>query len=297
MRHTKYRIGVLTNLLGPSMNDLMAMADKNGVVFEQISYPAIPLAGFHSSELIRHICSYDIVYYRTGMQGSVITELAKILEEKNIPCINGTLTHPFIHKKIRQALIADRYNILQPKSFVMNSLNYEDISSVLGPSFVVKPDIGSKGIDVTLINSKTELDTFITTKTKKVYLCQEYLDNAEEYRVYVVGQKGVATYKKISHGSDFRANLHAGGSMEETEVKMNKPLIKFGEEIAQHFGVDICGIDILVKNDQLYFLELNLQPGWENLEEITGTNLCRETIQYTLDRAHKSKPWYKRLGK
>lgn len=295
MKHTKYKIGVVTNLLGPSMLELKQTADKYGVVFDQISFSAIPLENFRNSELVKKISSYDVVYYRTGMQGSVISELADFLSKKNIPCINCNRKHPFLHKKIQQALIADRYNIPQPKSFRMTNLSYESIVPVLGQIFIIKPDNGSKGNEVTLIKSATDLETFIKQKKKDSYLCQEYIADAMEYRVYVVGGNSVATYKKVRGAGDFRANLHVGGSMQNTEPHLEVKLARFSENIARKFSVDICGVDLLVKDGKIFFLELNLQPGWESLTKLTGANLCQITVQFILNQAHQNKPWFKRI--
>lgn len=295
MKHTHYTIGVLTNVTGQSMQDLQKTASENGVVFEQITFPSIPLTDFTKSELVKKISSYDVVYYRTGMLGPVIDELSHVLDSKNIPYVNGVSRHSYLHQKIRQALIADRYTIPQPKSFIVSNYKYKNVASVLGPTFVIKPDDGSKGNEVALIKSEEELTDFKNRKKKDRHLYQEYIENAEEYRVYTVGGKGIATYKKVLGDEDFRANMHVGASMTSTEPERTGQLLEFGGYVSRCFGADISGVDILIKDGKCLFLELNWQPGWAQLDTLTGTDFCEETIQYLLKKAHQNKSFWRKF--
>jgi len=295
MKHTKYKIGVVTNVSGPSMQCLKKVALKYNVTFEQIRFTTLPLSNFSKSPLLDVISSYDIVYYRTGMKGPIVNELSFVLNKKNIPCVNCVSNHPYIHQKIRQALVANRYNIPQPKSLNAPDFNYDTISKELGSTFVVKPDDGSQGNEVSLITSEKELSDFEKNKTKAKYIFQEYIQGADEYRVYTIGGKGIVSYKKIGSKTDFRANLHVGGTITETEPEWGNELLKFGGFISRCFGADLAGVDILKKEGKLYFLELNLQPGWEQLEKLTNFDLGYLTLEYLLLQAHKKQPWYRRL--
>ena len=296
MKHTKYKIGVLTNVTGQSMQDLGGAAKKHEVDFEQIRFPSIPLSDLRNSDLIKQMSKYDVIYYRTGMRGAVVDEVAAILKDMKIPCVNCVAKHPFIHSKIRQALTADRYGIPQPKSFYVANFSYENAKAALGETFVIKANDGSKGDQMALIHSAEELLEFKKQKTKETYLYQEYIDNAEEYRVYTIGKRGVAVYKKTRGDSDFRANLHVGGGMTKAEPEMVDKLMAFGGRVADCFGADFSGVDVLMKDGQPLFLELNLQPGWESLDELTGISYCEEVIQYLLERAHKGRPFWKRFS-
>lgn len=289
MEHTQYKIAVVTNATGQSMTDLKQTAEKNNVVFDQITFPYISLNEFENSDFINKLRDYDIVYYRTGMRDTTIDELAWVLKEKGIPLVNGSQTHPGIHKKIQQALIAGRCNIPHPRSYLVDKFNYEVASSLLGKKFVVKPDVGAHGTEVCIVTSAEELEEVKKNRVKDKYVFQELIENADEYRVYTVGNRGIASYKKISNEADFRANLHAGGGIEETEPERVQQLLAFGGYVAGCFGADISGIDVLMKNGECMLLELNWQPGWEQLDEMSGTNFSEETIQHILNKAHQYK--------
>lgn len=287
MQHTHYTIGVITNLDGQSMQDLTKMASQYDIVFEKILCSHIPLTGFAESDFVKKVCSYDIVYYRTGLRDTILDELSYILKKKNVLLINGSGTHRSLHKKIQQALLADRFGIAHPKSLTSDTFDYESVATVLGKTFVIKPDIGSKGLGVQLISSQAELSEVKAKKKRVKYIYQELIEGWSEYRVYTVGPRGIASYKKAPGENDFRANLHAGGSMSPTEPEKVASLLAFGGYVAECFDADIAGVDILEKDGEHMLLELNFQPGWESLDEVAGTDFSKETIRYIQNRAHE----------
>jgi len=289
MEHTQYKIAVVTNSTGQSMTDLRRTAKEYNVIFDQITFPYVSLNDFESSDFVNKLLNYDVVYYRTGMRDTTIDELALVLKERGVPLVNGSQTHPGVHKKVQQALIAGRYNIPHPKSYLVDKFNYEVAASLLGEKFVVKPDVGAHGTEVCVVTNAEELEKVKENRAKDKYIFQELISDADEYRVYTVGDKGIASYKKILGETDFRANLHAGGGIEQTEPERVQKLLDFGGHVAKCFGADISGVDVLIKNGECILLELNWQPGWEQLDEMSGINFSEETIQHILSVAHKSK--------
>ncbi len=289
MRNTQYKIGVITNVAGQAMQDMTRTARENDVVFDQISFPSISIDEFANSHFVKLLSTYDIVYYRTGLKGVLLEELSKILYTQNIPLINGQNETAFLHLKSKQALTAGKHNIPQPKTYFIKNGNYEEARRLLGKVFIVKPEDGSKGTNVHLISSKEQLRDYRSASKNKHFIYQEYLENAEEYRVYALGGKAIAVYKKTRGEGEFRANLHTGGSITVAETERTEPLLDFGSTIATVFDADIAGIDILIHKEELYFLEINFQPGWEALEETTGQDFCTQTLQYILDCAATTK--------
>jgi glutathione synthase/RimK-type ligase-like ATP-grasp enzyme len=285
--HKPLRIGVVTNLTnGQSYRDLKKSAEALGVVFEQIAVPYLDLSSFTTSELVRTALTYDAVYYRTGLRDTALDHLTSILAAAHIPFINGS-RHAGSHRKVQQALIAELRGIPQPKSISMTKPSYEILAKHLGSSFVAKPDFASHGTDVQMIHNEAELKNLHDTSSRDRFIFQELITGADEYRIYMLGNQYIASYKKVPSGNDFRANLHAGGTMIATEPERVSLLARFGTEVAEAFQADIAGLDVFVKDNQCIFLELNWQPGWENLDTITGTKFSNETIHYIVDLIQK----------
>ncbi len=285
--HNPPRIGVITNVTsGQSYRELKKSAENLGVVFEQIPVPYLDLSSFTTSELVRTALTYDAVYYRTGLRDTALDHLTSILGAANIPFINGS-RHAGSHRKVQQALIAELRGIPQPKSISMTKPSYRVLAERLGASFVAKPDYASHGNDVQMIHTEAELSNLHDNTSRDRFIFQELIADADEYRIYMLGNQYIASYKKVPASDDFRANLHAGGSMIPTEPERVSLLARFGTEVAEAFHADIAGLDVFVKDNQCIFLELNWQPGWENLDAITGTKFSNETINYILDLIQK----------
>ncbi len=171
----------------------------------------------------------------------------------------------------------------------MTKPSYSILAEHLGSSFVAKPDLGAHGTDVRIIKSPAELTNLCKTNSYDRHIFQELITGADEYRIYMLGNQYIASYKKVPSINDFRANLHAGGTMVATEPERVSLLARFGTEVAEAFQADIAGLDVFVKDNQCLFLELNWQPGWESLDAITGTKFSNETINYILDLIQKYK--------
>ncbi|MCD5381287.1 MAG: ATP-grasp domain-containing protein [Candidatus Pacebacteria bacterium] len=181
--------------------------------------------------------------------------------------------------------MGERYGIKQPKTLHTKDYKYSIIKGCLGSNFVIKPDNGSKGRGVALVDSEESFNDYFNSRDRNEdCIFQELIDNSQEYRVYAAGSKAVATYKKSPGENDFRANLHTGGTITATEPEKEAMLLKFGSMVASKFKVDISGIDILVKKDTCYLLEINQQPGWNQLEELTGVDFPAETARFILSK-------------
>ncbi|MFM2424450.1 MAG: hypothetical protein RLZZ70_841 [Candidatus Parcubacteria bacterium] len=283
------RIGVITsNTNSQSFRDLKCSATNMQVQFEQIAVPYLELSSFGESSFVANALSYDAVYYRTGLRDTALDHLTQILDTANIPLINGS-KHAGSHRKVQQALIADLHGVPQPKSISATKPRYDILAAILGPRFVAKPDFSAHGTDVQIINSSEALTHLHKNTKRDRFIYQELIEGADEYRVYMLGNEYIASYKKIPSSADFRANLHAGGSMTATEPDRVELLSDFGRKVAIAFESDIAGLDVFIKDGQCIFLELNWQPGWENLDAITGTKFSNETIQYITNMAHQYK--------
>jgi glutathione synthase/RimK-type ligase-like ATP-grasp enzyme len=43
-------------------------------------------------------------------------------------------------------------------------------------------------------------------------------------------------------------------------------------------GLDYCGIDVLISNNQIIVLEINAVPGFKQIEELSKLNIAKELI-------------------
>lgn len=285
MSQYKYKVGVVTNVGLDPLLQLQKAAFLQNMDLIQVPTRLIELSDFASSDFINSVNDLDAIYYRTGLLDTGLEALAYKLNKLSIPLINASTDTIGLHKKSQQSLLANRHNIKQPKTIYSKNNNYRAISSCLGKTFVVKPDIGSKGKGVSIIDSEINFSNYFKINNRNdVCIFQELITDAQEYRVYTVAGKSIAVYKKTPGQDDFRANLHVGGKISSVEPKNKKVLMDFGSLVATKFKIDIAGIDILLKDNECLLLEINQQPGWRKLEELTGINFPDETIKHIVNR-------------
>jgi glutathione synthase/RimK-type ligase-like ATP-grasp enzyme len=290
MSLTPCRIAIVTNAKPKdSMLCLIQAAQKKGVVFDIINYKSISLSNFAQSDLAKKLLMYDIVYYRSGMRDTTLSLLTDFCDKNNLPIVNGVRTYSGVHRKIQQAIICAQHNVLHPNTILINTASYAELAETLGNTFVCKPDDGSKGKNVTIVDSEQKLDEVksLSSPANK-FIAQTLITDAKEYRVYTLGSTGITSYRKESGGTDFRANLHTGGSMCKTETDIFEALNTYAGSVATCFEADIAGIDILLKDGKFIVLEVNFQPGWENLKEITNTSLSDDTLDFLISKRTKA---------
>lgn len=118
--------------------------------------------------------------------------------------------------KVRTLQILSRKHIPIPETLF--SINPDDIEEQIellgGPPVIIKLQEGTQGLGVILAETKKSAKSIIDTfyKMDTSILIQKYIEesNGEDIRIFVVGNRVVASMKRKSAGDDFRSNVHRG---------------------------------------------------------------------------------------
>jgi glutathione synthase/RimK-type ligase-like ATP-grasp enzyme len=175
------------------------------------------------------------------------------MEEEDFPCL------PWISLKGPDSLA--------PEKFIM-----------LYPEVVVKPEIGQGGWGVEVL-TRAGLKSRMK-KHDKDYLLQPLIKSAREYRYFFInGEKPLVLERqaKSSLSANFKQQGKAVVSTFPTEYQ--SVVDKFIAASDAHYGA----IDILIDQGQLYILELNIVPGVEQLEQVTGVNVVAALVRSLID--------------
>jgi len=174
-----------------------------------------------------------------------------------------------------------------------------DIESVLNtvgnPPYVIKLLEGTQGRGVVLTETMEAAISAIETM-KKIdanILIQEFISeaNGQDIRAIVVGDKVVASMKRIARPGEFRSNVHLGGSVEN--YTLNEEETKSAVKAAKVLGLSVAGVDLIQSNRGSLVLEVNSSPGLEGIEKASGVDVADEIIKYLEDKhlnRDKSKP-------
>ena len=174
---------------------------------------------------------------------------------------------------------------------------FEPIISDLKLPLVVKLIESTEGTGVFLARDIKEAQNIIKTfgLLGASFIVQEFIKEAAgaDLRAFVVGDKIVASMKRQSQDTDFRANVSLGAhSSEATLTEQEKEIIL---SATRSIGVNIAGVDFVRSNRGPLLLEINVSPdftGEQGIEAITSTNIAAAIIDFTVEQAskYKSKP-------
>lgn len=293
-------------LLSVSMNvystqRIVEEAEKLGHTIEQIDHTkcAVKLGKgkpqiFYQGDDITS--EFDAVIPRIG---SKVTRhgaaIVKQFEMSGIFSTARSLSISRARNKVRTLQILARKGIPIPETlFAINPDNIKEQIEILGGApVIIKIQEGTQGLGVILAETKKSAKSIIDTfyKMNTSILIQEYIEesNGEDIRIFVVGNKIVASMKRISEVGEFRSNVHRGGSTEAVTLNAKEQFIALNA--SKHLGLGVAGVDLIRSKKGPLLIEVNASPGLQGIEAATGVNVAKEIIKYveTNGRKRKSK--------
>lgn len=184
----------------------------------------------------------------------------------------GSMLAAFDKHATYERLVAN--NIATPASKVLNSQDTIDEYPV-----VAKILNGNQGIGVALLRSADDLrELKATFPNERTFLLQEYIEESKgtDMRLFVVGDRVVASMRRVAGTDDFRANLHLGARMEKYIPTAEE--IELAVRATKAFGLSFAGVDIITSNRGPLVLEVNPSPGF-GIQEVSDTDIAREVIK------------------
>lgn len=150
--------------------------------------------------------------------------------------------------------------------------------SVLYPEVLVKPDKGQGGWGIEVLK-RDSLKAWLKKQKRKGdddYVLQPFIKHAKEFRYFFIkGQSPIVLARESRSGAT--ANFKQSGFAEVSEIpEEHKAEI---EKLVNLSGAHYGAIDLLVKDNLMWVLELNIAPGIEQLEKVTGQNIIQSLVK------------------
>lgn len=282
-------------LLSVSMNvystkRIAEEAEKLGHYIEQIDHTkcVVKLGKgkpqiFYLGENITN--EFDAVIPRIGTKvtrhGAAIV---KQFEMNGIFSTARSLSITRARNKVRTLQIMSRKGIPIPETlFAINPDNItEQIEIIGGAPVIIKLQEGTQGLGVILAETKKSAKSIIDTfyKMDTSILVQEYIEesNGEDIRIFVVGDKIIASMKRSSEVGEFRSNVHRGGTTEVIIPTKKEHAIALNA--TKHLGLGVAGVDLIRSKKGPLLIEVNASPGLQGIEAATGVNIAKEIILF-----------------
>jgi ribosomal protein S6--L-glutamate ligase len=162
--------------------------------------------------------------------------------------------------------------------------NVDSILHLLGDQYpiVIKMLNSTQGQGVILGESESAslsvAEAFL--RLKEEILLQRFIDESKgkDVRVFIVGDKVVATMERHAQNGEFRSNLHRGAISKKVRITAEEEDLAL--RAARLMGLDIAGVDLLRSDEGPLILEVNASPGLEGIEGTTGVDIAGQIIKF-----------------
>ena len=273
----------------------IASAKKIGVELVPICYEDLVLTQEGEKAEIyyndRPLSDFGLFYFR-AVGGA--TEWAHVLVEYAkshlIPFVDDYLGAwgPGRRAKGISGLILANEGIAYPRSTLVSSAEtlFKAVEQFNYP-FVLKVSKGGRhGMGTLLVKDESTLERAVKGRIQMgSYLLQEYIPNDGDYRIFLIGYKVLAGFKRQKKADKLLLNQSMGSS--EALLKVPESVAELARRAARALKVEICAVDAVVdeRTGQPVVIEANEAPQFTVMEKRTNLDVAGEIVSYLVKKA------------
>lgn len=242
----------------------------------------------------RKLDYFDAVIPRIGTTHTFFgTAVVRQFEIMKTFCLNSSLGIARSRDKLRSLQTLARKGFMIPNTGSSHSTNDVGglIETVGGTPLVIKLVEGTQGLGVVLARSYKAAESVIQAfcGLKSDILVQEFIDEAKgaDLRLFVVGDRVVASMMRQATKGDFRSNVHRGGITKKVRITERERMMAI--KAAKYLGLKIAGVDVIRSSQGPMILEVNSSPGLEGIEGATKINVASEIVKFIEKRHNREK--------
>jgi len=223
------------------------------------------------------------------MNAQIKLALVEHLQLMGVPMLNEYNHILRAKSKLQTLQILSHYGIPVVKTAVVNSSQYlqKAVQYIGDFPIIMKTIYGSYGEGVAIVESDRSVKSTYgilagSLGVRNAILLQEYIEESKgkDIRIFIVGRnKVVASMERSAEDGDFRSNVGQGGSGQA--YKPTREEIHLARRATKAIGLEVAGVDIIQTKHGPAVMEVNANPGFEELEEISGVNVAEEIIKYS----------------
>lgn len=235
------------------------------------------------------LCQFDIFYFRNvGDKNEALPLLLEYAKKNNIPIVDEYLSWlggAMRKKKSSEAALLLREGVDYAKTYYAGSIaRIKQIVKKEKKPVVVKATGGRHGTSTFLIKDEKDLQKALSGRESSQFLVQEYLPNDGDYRLFLVGYKLVAGFKRQKKEDKLILNRSLGPSQ---AIEIPDNVRQLAEKATKILGVEVAGIDAVVdeRSGKPMIIEANQSPEFYTMEKRTGIDIAGEIIDYLSQKA------------
>lgn len=237
----------------------------------------------------RELSAYDAAIPRIGSSVTFYgSAVVRQFEQAGVFTLNPSHAILASRDKLRTMQNLCRRDVGVPETaFVRNRRDIlPAIQRVGGAPVIIKLLEGTQGIGVILAETNSVAEAIIETlqSTRQNVLIQKFVADSKgkDLRALVVGDHVVAAMRRSAVGTEFRSNVHRGGTTEA--VELSEDYERSAVRAAHILGLRVAGVDMLEGKNGPQIMEVNSSPGLAGIEKATGVDVAGHIIRYLEDR-------------
>ena len=233
----------------------------------------------------KRLSSYDAAIPRIGTSITFYgAAVVRQFEQMGVFCVNTADAITASRDKLYSMQALSRHDVgIASTAFVKNQKDtLNAIQAMGGAPVVIKLLSGTQGIGVILAETDKVAEAIIETlsSANQNVLIQKFVSESKgrDIRAFVVGDKVVGAMRRVAAGTEFRSNVHRGGSTEV--VTLDEEYERTAVHAARILGLNVAGVDMLEGKDGPVIMEVNSSPGLEGIEGATGIDIAGEIVAF-----------------
>jgi ribosomal protein S6--L-glutamate ligase len=233
----------------------------------------------------KRLSSYDAVVPRIGASITFYgTAVVRQFEQAGIFCLNNSAAISVSRDKLRSLQALARHDIGMPQTaFVRDKHDVlRGIEQVGGAPVIIKLLEGTQGVGVILAESNKVAEAIVEAFAglQQNVLIQKFVaeSKGKDVRAFVIGDRVVAAMRRSAVGTEFRSNVHRGGTTQA--VDLPEDYQRTAVHAAQIMGLKVAGVDMLEGVSGPQVMEVNSSPGLEGIEGATGVDVAGAMIEF-----------------
>lgn len=241
------------------------------------------------------LSDYDVYWFNGKTTNSFLSGLVYYylhLKEKNF--LDPLKYHMLSKDKFYQLINFHHYKMNSPHTLVFNIdkckiARYVEIakSSIRFP-MIVKGPKWARGDEVFMAQNVAELESLMEIYSGQTILVQEFIYNEWDIRVITIGEKFIWSVHR-RNPSGFKNNTSQGAQVSKVEIPthIQQQCLNF----AKKMKLDISGVDIILKWEDVYYIEFNDMPDYNPFQEVVGKDFDHEILHHihdTIQRDNKN---------
>jgi glutamate carboxypeptidase len=203
------------------------------------------------------------------------------LERRGLRVLNPAAALVAAHDKLVTARLLARAGLPHPRT---EHLRPHGEVPDLGLPIVIKPRLGSWGVDVFRCETEEELERALADVRSRPWfqrygaLVQELVPPAGyDLRLVVAGGAVVGAVRRVAAPGEWRTNVSLGGS--RRRARPSAAAAALGIAAAAAIGADLVGVDLLPAGDSYTVIELNGAVDFDGAYSLPGGDVLRDTAR------------------